>query len=248
MPLTKKQRTLKKHSQFRPKEYSYLLKLALSGEISPIVRLRSALKYRQIPNYTKQTLTCKGNLPYLQMIKDLSWLIQEMGFKGWILLFDEAESISQLRIMARSQSYYLVDQLINSKQEKNSHSTLVPIFALTDDFFDRLRTEDYDKLYRRNEIEHSYFATNYADTLKDLNIFRLHDLSEKEWELLIEKLIKLYCQAYNWATDEKELKLLLVNHLKNIKNKETRLKMKALINELDLGYQEILWGKKLVKG
>ncbi|MCU7837607.1 MAG: DUF2791 family P-loop domain-containing protein [gamma proteobacterium symbiont of Taylorina sp.] len=246
MSLSKKQKTLKKHVQFRPKEYPYLLNLALSGEIAPIVRLRSALKYRQIPNYTKQSLVCKGNQPYLEMIKNLGWLIQEMGYKGWVLLFDEVESISQLRIMARSQSYHLVEQLIYSQTSDSNQETkfcpaIAPVFALTDDFFDRLRAEDYERSLFRKEIEIPYFSKNYAQTLNNLTIFRLHDLAEKEWQLLIEKLIRLYCQTYHWETNQSELKTLLVEHLKNIKNKETRLKIKALINELDLEYQEALW-------
>jgi len=95
-----------------------------------------------------------------------------MGYKGWVVLFDEGESIAQTRITGRSKSYqYLHRIFLNGP----AVAGLYPIFAFTDDFFFRLKEEDYDRIRVTRKGESLYFDMNYAHAWKDLGVHRLRE-------------------------------------------------------------------------
>ncbi|MGK5094271.1 BREX system ATP-binding domain-containing protein [Deltaproteobacteria bacterium TL4] len=235
--LTEKQKQSSTHVGFRPKEFTDLLSKSLSGFDIPLTRLRQVFKYRQVPFYREGSLNCKGTEPYLQMLRALALLFQKMGYQGWVLLFDEGEAICQMSLLQRSQSYSTLYQLFKNT---SSNAGLFPIFAFTEDFFQKLKNEDYEKARIRNEVEIPYFKQNYGDAFKDLNLFRLQDLSQKEWSDLVSKLILLYTKAYHWDFPMAQLRPNLSKRLDGTKGQETRFRIKALIDELDLKHQEPL--------
>lgn len=218
---------LKKDKNYRPKESAHLLEKALTGHILPVTHLKKIFKYQDIEGYQNQSLTCRGNLPYVQMVQALGVLLQEMGYKGLVLFFDEAESITQGRLSQRAKSYEILDLFFKSKK------SIYPILALTDDFFDKVNGEQYD--------ENQTFSQNYSESWKDLNIVRLQDLSSEGWDSLQNHLIQLYAQAYqidlsNHLTGIKEK---LQNLLEKLKAQEIRFKLKALVNKLDIETQHL---------
>lgn len=182
-PLTPKECALKKHQTYRPKEYGYWLDKALMGYDIPVAHLKSVCKYREVEGYRKRSLICRGNDAYFQMVQSLGRILKEMGYKGLLLFFGEAESIAQGRLGHRVKSYHLLDQFFETK------GVVFPIFALTDDFFDRAHHELYDD---KKEI----FPKNYAKAWRDLNILRLQDFTSHGWESLLDRLMELYSQAY----------------------------------------------------
>ena len=104
----------------------------------PAAHLKSVFKYREVEGYREQSLICRGNDPYVQMVQSLGRILKEMGYKGLLLFFDEAESIAQGRLGHRAKSYHLLDQFFHSK------GSVFPVFAFTDDFFDKVNHEPYD--------------------------------------------------------------------------------------------------------
>lgn len=234
LSLTPRQKELKKHSQFRPREYNYLLEKSLLGEVIPVNRLRHALKYRQVPFYREGSLATRGNALYLDMLRGLGALFQKMGYQGWVLLFDEGESVAQVSVLSRSNSYQIIQQLFTPRGP--SHG-LFPIFAFTDDFFQRVENEDYEKFRIRGEEEIPYFPENYAELWQELSIYHLQDLSKSEWHDLANKLIPLYAHAYQWANDWKQIFPQMQERLAQLSGEETRYKLKALIEQLDLLHQ-----------
>ena len=149
--LTSKERTLRKYRDYRPREYGYWLEKALMGCNVPITNLREAFKYREIEGYRKQSLTCRSNESYILMVQSLGELLKKMGYKGLVLFFDEAETITQARLGSRRKSYALLDRFF---QPNNS---VYPVFALTEDFFDKVNNEPY---HNNREI----FPKNYIGT------------------------------------------------------------------------------------
>ena len=224
--LTLKESSLKKHRAYRPKEYGYWLDKALMGCDMPVAHLKNACKYREVEGYREQSLICRGNDPYFQMVQSLGRVLKEMGYKGLLLFFDETESIAQGRLGNRVKSYYLLDQFFQAK------SSVFPVFALTDDFFDKVNHEPYDD-------EKEFFPKNYAKAWKDLNILRLSDFSSHGWESLLDRLIQLYSQAY-----QIDIPLQVMPSLQSLLGKleaqETRFKLKVLVNKLDIETQQIL--------
>ena len=232
--LSKRQRGAKKHASYRPREFPYLLSRALAGDVVPVYRLCHALKYRQVDFYRDASLTCKGAEPYLQMIGGLGHLFQMMGYRGWVLLFDEGESISQVRVTCRSRSYQVLDQMFFPK---SAPSSIYPIFAFTDDFFFKVDEEEYDRVRIRNEEEIPYFEKDYASAWTDLKRYPLRDLSAKEWKALIEKLMHLHARAYRWHPPESDVRRAMVRRLSHMRGQETRYRLKGMVDELDLAHQ-----------
>jgi hypothetical protein len=235
--LSEREKKMKKHAAFRPKEFPTLLARALTGETVPIQRLINIFKYREVSFYRDGSLSCRGVEPYFLMTQALSQLFKEMGYRGWVLLFDEGESITQVSVFARSKSYRLLHRMFGVAGDSEP-TFLYPVFAFTDDFFQRVQQEDYDKILVRGEQEIPYFDRNYARAWQSLNTYRLHDLTRKEWEELSRKLISLHAKAYDWQPPEDRVAHEMASRLEAMHNQETRLKLKALVDSLDLAQQE----------
>ncbi|MDM8524371.1 DUF2791 family P-loop domain-containing protein [Desulfococcaceae bacterium HSG8] len=232
--LSDREKRLKKHADFRPYEFSHLLSRALLGEALPSHRLRTVFKYRQVSFYKEASLTCRGWEPYLGLIRGLARLFKQMGFKGWVLLFDEGESVAQARINSRSKSYEILHQMIFPELPVPG---LYPVFAFTDDFFLQVRQEDYDLVSVRGGIESPYFERDYASAWDGLNVCRLHDLTPMEWKDLSKKLIEIHTRAYGWQPLEPKIRRRMARRLTETRTQEARLKFKALVDQLDLIHQ-----------
>ena len=237
MPLSKRQKTLKKHTAFRPREFPWMLANALSGNAAPVFRLRHAFKYRQVAFYKDKSLACKGWEPYFELVRTLAVMFQAMGYKGWVVLFDEGESIVQTPINLRRKNYMILDRFF---YPENPMGALYPIFAFTDDFFAVVQNEDYDRLVTRNERETLYFPKNYDQAWRRLNIHNLHGLAPKQWQALTEKLTLFHAKAYGWQPPNHQLEEQLAKVLTETATQEPRLKIKALVDQLDFAHQEIV--------
>lgn len=224
--LTPKESTLKRHRDYCPKEYGYWLDQTLMGYDIPLAHLKSACRYREVASYREESLLCRGNDPYFQMVQSLGLLLKAMGYKGLLLFFDEAESIAQGRINHRVKSYQLLDLFFRTK------GSVFSVFAFTDDFFEKVNHEPYDD-------GKETFPKNYGEAWRGLNILRLQDFSSHGWESLLDRLMELYSQAYQ-IDIPRAVKPTLQSLLGKIEAQETRFKLKALVNKLDIETQQIL--------
>lgn len=234
--LSEREKRLKKHSDFRPREFPLLLIRTLEGEPVPAHRLSKVFQYRQVPSYRDGSLSVAGDEPLLQMIQSLSCLFRKMGYRGWVLLFDEGESIAQGNTFARSRSYRLLQRFFFP--DPSIPAFLFPVFAFTEDFLERVDREDYDRIVVRRGTEAPLFDRNYAREWRNLNLYRLDALSRKEWGELARKLICLHARAYGWEPPEARLAEEMERRLESMSTQETRLKLKALVECLDLPQQE----------
>lgn len=210
-------------NRLKPKDFDHWLEQALMGHNLPILHLKQIFKARGVEGYWEEPLTVRENASYVQMIQSLGKLLHAMGHKGLVLFFDEVESIVQGRLSARVKSYEILNQFFQ-------HSGFVyPVFAFTETFLDKVRCEEYGG-------EKSQFPQNYFNTWKNLEIIRLQDSSSSHWETLQDRLINLYAEAYQIDLSEKnlEIKQQMRELLEKMKTQETRFKLKALINQLDI--------------
>ena len=167
-------------------------------------------------------------------------LFQRIGFKGWLVLFDEGESISQNPISSRSKSYELLDRIF---YPKNISRGFYPVFAFTPDFFALLEDEPYDRVKKKKKGQNEtdpdvpYFKKDYGKAWEKIDIHTLHDLSSKEWKILIHRLIKIHAGAYSWKPDMGLMEKEMIKQLSGLKGVEARLKLKFLVNHLDLEQQ-----------
>jgi len=237
--LSKHERRLKKHAAFRPHEFPYLLGRSLIGEAIPVYRLKPAFRYREVFFYKDASLLCRGWQSYLGMIFGLSRLFQEMGFKGWVLLFDEGEAITQTPINSRSKSYQILHRIFAPETPVPG---FYPVFAFTDDFFMQVREEDYDRIRLWRGEESLYFDQDYGHAWRNLVVHRLQDLSSKEWINLSTRLMLLHARAYGWEPPKRAYQQMTRRRLSETKGQEARLKIKALVDQLDLVHQDEVLG------
>lgn len=235
-------RKLKKHDQFKPREFSWILKNALMGKNIPAWRLRSVFYYRQVSFYKENSLVCNEQDQYLDMVQGMAKLFQKIGFAGWLVLFDEGESIVQTRITSRSKSYKLLNKIFCPETKT---SGFYPVFAFTNEFFTYIADEAYDRVkIKKNSkngtppVKIPYFKKNYSRAWKHINIHRLNDLSSTEWENLIHKLIAIHAGAYKWKPPAALLQRQMNLELPKLSGIEARLKLKFLVNHLDLEQQK----------
>jgi hypothetical protein len=90
----------------------------------------------------------------------------------------------------------------------------------------------------KNGVEIPYFVRNYADAWRDLAVYRLQDLSRGEWNELIEKLICLHVKTYRWQPSEDRVHEEMTRRLAELDGMETRFRLKALVDHLDIAHQE----------
>ncbi len=219
-------RKLRQYRDYRPTAFPATLHRVLMGETVPVASLRPALKYRQVSFYRQASLTLRGEEPFFLMIETVAQLLRQMGYKGWILLFDEAEAIMQVRSNLRARAYRHLDGFLSPSL---TPSAVYPVFAFTPDFFQKVREEDY---------ELPYFDEDYASAWRDLSVYQLRGLSRAAWEKLCGTLMALHAEAYHWSADEDELLPLLHNRLNALPLQDTRVTLKGLIDELDQVQQE----------
>jgi hypothetical protein len=194
-------------------------------------------------------MVCKKPDEYLDMVQGMGRLFKNIGYKGWVLLFDEGESIAQNNIICRTKSYKLLDKVFYPEIKKNG---LFPVFAFTNDFFSRLEYEAYDRIKpkkkyknRDNQDDSSldnqilYFDKNYHDEWKNIQKLRLNGLSSKEWETLIQRLVIIHGLAYKWKPSLNLMQTQINRELLKYKTAETRLKFKITVNILDMEQQKL---------
>jgi hypothetical protein len=253
MDLPPNKRKFKKHARFKPREFPWILKNALTGKDIPAHRLKAVFHYRQVPFYKDHSLVCKDPGQYLAAVRGLARLFRTMGFKGWMVLFDEGESIGQARITSRSKSYELLHDIFGPV---TGSPGFYPVFAFTHDFFTRVADEPYDRTRAPGGQKNSHtasgkknshpgpepipcFKRNYHRAWKqDLNIHRLQDLSAQDWQGLIRKLVILHGKAYGWAPDTAALEKEAARVLSRHGRAESRMKLRVLVNQLDLAQQK----------
>ncbi len=222
-------RKLRQYRDYRPTTFPVTLLRMLLGETVPVASLRPALKYRQVAFYRQASLALRGEAPFFAMIEALAQLLRRMGYKGWLLLFDEAEAVIQVRSTLRARAYRNLDSLLSPTLVP---SAIYPVFAFTPDFFQKIREEDYDL---------PYFDADYATAWRDLSVYSLRSLSRSAWQALSETLIELHAEAYQWAADREHLRTLLHNRLDSLPLQDTRVTLKGLMDELDHVQQEALF-------
>jgi len=224
-------RILARYRDFRPADFPWTLRRALYGEAVPVARLRAALKYRQVSFYRQASLALPGHETFLHMTLALPQLFRTMGYRGWVLLFDEGEAIAQVPRPLRARSYGLLHHLLCPEVATPG---LYPVFAFTPDFFQRLQEEDYDL---------PYFDRNYAHAWRDLSVYQLRGPSRAAWQELCHSLIGLHAAAYGWHADREHLAVLLTTRLATLPLHDPRSTLKALVDELDQVQQQTFFAQ-----
>ena len=222
-------RSAVKYRDYRPTDFPGILRRALLGDVVPVVELRPALKYRQVRFYMQESLALEDNTPFLRMLTTLPELFRRMGYKGWVVLFDEAEAVIQLPVPFRGRNYKILHQLL---YPESPIVGFYPVFAFTPDFFLKVQEEYY---------ELQYFERNYDEAWQGLATYQLRGLSLEAWHELCGMLIALHGRAYSWLAEHGRLLPLLHKRLETLPLQDTRVTLKGLVDELDQVEQQMFF-------
>lgn len=210
-------------------DMKYKLECDLTGDFITIGELKKDYK----KNYKE---TCKMNQSFKKNIhtKDylifMSHLFHELGYNGWVILFDEAEMLGSLSKKSRIKAYRnMADFLMPS----SAMLSVFTLFAFTSSYRE-------DVIEKKNEYE--YLAEAFPEeeeTVKPVldTIVKARELSpltKEEIHQVMEKIISYHEEAYEWK--------LTKNHddLINTAEKEgvlLRTKLRTMIEMLDQIYQ-----------
>lgn len=211
--LSARQRRSRKHGRYEPRTIPQLLRRSWQGEPVPLHALRRALRYRAVEGVGRTSLAVDPEGWRAQFVA-VSALLRAMGFAGWVLLFDEAESIAQLRVNQRRACAAELAWWCGLSAGP------VPIFAATDDLFATLAADD-------GPLDPGGLRT-----------LEVGDLAEASWERLQAVLIALHGESHGWTPAATVAAALRARHGRT-GGFQTRLRLKALVDELDLQYQAV---------
>ena len=173
----------------------FMLQADLEGDFVANAKLKQIYKriFSEKVSYNVNFSKTKHMGSYFSMI---SRLFLEMGYSGWVILFDEAELIGRLGKKARLKSYRSMAEFLFPGSEREAVCT---VFAMTSSFAE-------DVIEGKHEFDNLEAAglgqEDYAITKKVLQSLlaaeQLQPLNKQEIEEVMATLLDFYTRAYDW--------------------------------------------------
>jgi len=169
------------------------------------------LNSREIRNYLR---ACRESVTYrlesitrkelsLQAFQFIARLIIAAGYKGWVLLIDEAELIGRYSLLQRAKSYAELARWMGKLDE--SHFTgLASIFAITGDFQSKILEEkdDFEKVPGRLQasgLEKEAIHAEQGMRVIQNDLIPLQPPDKASRDQTYEKVLSIHATAYQWS-------------------------------------------------
>ena len=175
----------------------FMLQADLEGDFIANAKLKQIYKriFSEKVVFNRNFSKTKHMSSYFSVI---SRLFLEMGFSGWVILFDEGELIGRLGKKARLKAYRNMADFLFPKAEKGAVYT---IFAFTASFAE-------DVIEGRHEFDNlneaGFEPADYQMIEKVLRTLlsseQLQPLNRQEIETVMVSLLDFYMRAYDWHT------------------------------------------------
>jgi hypothetical protein len=174
----------------------YSLQSDLEGDVLPNATLKKI--YRRIFN---ERIKFNENFYKTRHFQDyfyfLSKLFKELGYDGWVILFDETELIGRLGRKTRLNSYKnMAKFLFPEKQLESTYSLFAITSSYAADVIDSKKEyEGIEKYFPEDPgtMETVLAAIEEAEQLKPL--------TSQEIQEVLERIIDFHGKAYNWEPD-----------------------------------------------
>jgi hypothetical protein len=177
-------------------EEKYLLQADLEGNTISNVKLKQI--YKRIFG---ERIKFNENFYKTRHFEDyyyfLSKLFKELGYNGWVILFDETELVGRLGRKTRLYSYnHMAKFLFPEKKLESTYSVFAITSSYTADVIDSKKEyEGIDKYFpdAKEPMVTVLEAIESAEQLKALNA--------EEIKEILGKIITFHGKAYNWKPD-----------------------------------------------
>ncbi|MGD1821628.1 MAG: BREX system ATP-binding domain-containing protein [Pleomorphochaeta sp.] len=177
-------------------EEKYLLQSDLEGDVIPNTKVKQI--YKRIFN---ERIKFKENFYKTRHFEDyfyfLSKLFKELGYNGWLIMFDETELVGRLGKKTRLYSYRQMEKFLFPDSNLESTYTL---FAITSSY-----SADVIDSKKDYEAIDKYFPENIEPFVRVLETIesaeQLKPLNSDEISDILKKIIYYHGKAYNWEPD-----------------------------------------------
>lgn len=178
----------------------------------------------------------------------LSFLLRRVGYKGWVILMDEAELIAKLGIGSRAQAYVNLAILLGLHRSQSPLAGVYVVLALARPFVQEVLLDRNDRYEgrgdlkrvpqwltdpRRNRAEDKAPAEAVMQSLE--HSISLEPLTEANIEAILTRIEECHNLAYRW--DGKLDRQLVKDRARAQASNPTRTTIRAALEYLDLFYQ-----------
>jgi hypothetical protein len=173
----------------------FMLQADLEGDFVTNSKLKQIYKriFSEKIMFNKNFTKTKHMSSYFSMV---SRLFLEMGYSGWVILFDEAELIGRLGKKARLRAYKNMADFLFPKSELEAVCT---VFAQTSSFAEDVieGKHEFDNL-EAAELDHDENAAIKKVLQTLMAAEQLQPLTKQEIESVMLSLLDFYTRAYDW--------------------------------------------------
>ena len=134
----------------------------------------------------------------------LPYLLQALGYKGWVILIDELEITGPMGKVARLKSYQNLAWLLNwNKQHKLPIYTLAAsVKALQEEVFFGKKKNDAEEMpilaAERFSDNEAGIMKSFFESATDSHNLVLAPVARKELTMLLDQLLEIHHQAIDW--------------------------------------------------
>jgi len=208
----------------------YNLRRVISGEPLPVQFLKNVFNDVGYNEYNS-SLSIKSHEEYINALKTIQHIIQQCGYSGHVIVFDESEAIFLNRIDLRLKAYKVFDYFLTCK---NGMIKLYCVFAFTPDFFEILKKD-----------RTAFNSGKYPEMVEIFNNFSQHtnkkyilkELYHRDIFETLKKIRQIHYSAFEWNAYEVVTDEILQKILRKLEDQSIRTIIKATVEILDLAEQ-----------
>nr|WP_321295856.1 BREX system ATP-binding domain-containing protein [uncultured Sphaerochaeta sp.] len=184
-------------------EEQFQLQTDLEGDFVSNVQIRKM--YRRIfaekANFNQNFVKSRHTQDYLAF---LSHLFVQLGYQGWVILFDESELVGRLSKKARAKAYQnLARFLFPPKMMESTFSLFAFSASYTEDVIEaKHEYQNLEELYPEDQMP----MKAVLDAI--LKAPQLKPLTHEEIRNILLKMVQFHAQAYDWVPSVDTEKLL----------------------------------------
>ena len=212
----------------------FLLTSDLEGDLLSGAELKRLYKklYQQTAKYAQPFSKTKHMQDYFSF---LSMLFKEMGYRGWVLLFDEAELIGRMGKKARLKAYNNIHRFLFPAENLVS---VLSVFALSSSF----EEDVIEGKHEYENVKEVYSADLYPDEAahigavldRFLDAEQLRPLTGQEISDVLSHIRLYHEAAYGWTAPVSDDELVKISTLGGYL---LRSRIRSAIEYLDQFYQ-----------
>lgn len=180
----------------------------------------------------------------LDYFRFLTFLLRRTGYKGWVILMDEAELLGKLGVGSRAQAYVNLATLLGLHSHRAPLKGAYVVLALASPFVrevlmaegrnDLAKVPDWLRDPRRNRAEEAEVATAAMQSIVEDSV-PLEPLTETDIQSILMHLEEYHHLAYEWD-GQMDKEFVRAKSLAQPTN-STRTTVRAGLEYLDLLYQ-----------